>query len=390
MNENPSTPSRRGARTFRAACAVLATVAAAQAAATAWSTRPHEAAELAKTLPEVKKPEVPAKPKAPDPFSPDYHPDDPHPELLGANGEESEAIKLREERLIREGQPAVFVPVPRPKLPAPLDVKITDPAVLEHLEEALYQKSQGDMQGALSHLRVALQKLPDHPRLLYHTAQIYDTIGNPQRALPIWKSLHKLGNGAGDYFALAQDRIANGPQVSHEAEEEKEGRFTIVDLKDEEMSDVTGGQRVKIVAVLKKNTEESVDLRKDMVLATHFFDTVNGKRIARSQVGQPAVQCLSEPLDWKEGTETFSFEYWQPDMTPQEIVKFGRCKYYGCALEVFYREKLQDNAATLPDLLQMARELPVPAPEPESSILDSAPEPGGAAEAGLFPPQLKP
>lgn len=326
------------------------------------------------------------KPKAPDPFSADYRPEDPHPELQGPAGDAP--LNDPGEVLHKPAPPPAMVP--RPKLPAPLDVSITDNEVLQHLDEALYLKSQGDMQGALSHLRATLQKMPDHPKLLYHMAQIYDTIGNPQKALPYWKTLHKLGSGAGDFFVLAQDRIANGAQALHEAEEEKEGRFTIVDLKDEELQDVTGGQRVRIVAVLKKNMEEAVDLQKDMVLATHFFDTVNGRRITRSQVGQPAVECLTAPLDWKDGRETFAFEYWQPDMTPQEIVRYGRCKYYGCALEVFYREKLQDSTATITDLLQMARELPVPAPEPESSILDGAPVPGGAAESGLFPPQLKP
>jgi hypothetical protein len=386
MNENPSASSRRGVRTFRATCVVLATVAVAQAAATAWTTQTHDAA-----LAHAAKESESKTPKALDPFSPDYRPEDPHPELLGPAGD----APLNDPGVIMLNQMQRMVVVPRPKLPAPLDVPITDEKVLQHLDEALYLRGRGDMQGALEQLRAALSRLPDHPKLLYHTAQTYDTMGLANKAVPHWKSLHKLGSGAGDFYVLAQERIANGAQAAHEPEEEKEGKFTILDLKDEESPDVTGGQRVRIVAVLKKNTAEPVDLEKDMVLATHFFDTVNGRRVARSQVNQPAVECLSLPLDWTEGTETFAFDYWQPDMTPQEIVRYGRCKYYGCALEVFFKEKLQDSTATdsaaaTSFLLQMARDLPVPAPEPEPSILDSAPAPGGAAEAGLFPPQLKP
>ena len=42
MTELSTTPSRRGARTFRASCIVLATVAAAQAATSALTSRHAE------------------------------------------------------------------------------------------------------------------------------------------------------------------------------------------------------------------------------------------------------------------------------------------------------------------------------------------------------------
>ncbi len=385
MSESTPSTSRHGARTFRAACAVLATVAAAQAAATAWSSKTREiaqAGDVKSSEPETAERRTQApKTKPTDPFSPDYRPNDPHPELQGPVGEAPEY-----DPALAALQPVITVP--RPKASAPLDVPITDEEVLENLDAALHLKSQGDMHGALVNFRAALTKLPGHPKLLYHTAQTLDTMGLPQKSAPLWKSLHKLGGQAGNYFLLAQDRLANGPQVAPEMEQDHEGLFTVIDLTDERIPDTTGGERVKITAVLKKNTEEVPDLGKDMVLATHFFDSVNGRRIARSQVGQPVVECISLPLDWDGGRETFTFEYWQPDMAPEEILRWGRCRYYGCTLEVFYRERLQDSAATTPELLAMARELPVPAPEPESSILEGAPDPGGAAESGLFPPQM--
>jgi hypothetical protein len=386
MSESSPPTPRRGSRTFRAACAVLATVAAAQAAATAWSSKTREA--LARLEPQNMESGQPRerarteKQPPSDPFSPDFHPQDPHPELTGPAGEAP-----AEDPALAALQPVITIP--RPKAAAPLDVPITDEEVLEHLDAALHLKSQGDMHGALERFRAALKKIPQHPKLLYHAAQTLDTMGLPHKAAPLWKTLHKLGGTAGNYFLLAQDRIANGPQAVAEPEEdEKEGLFTVADLTDEKISDVSGGERVRITAVLQKHTPEPVDLSKDMVLATHFFDSVNGRRIARSQVGQPAVECVSLPLDWEDGKETFTFEYWQPDMTPEEILRWGRCRYYGCTLEVFYRERLQDSAATTQILLALARELPVPAPEPEASILEGAPDPGGGAESGLFPPQL--
>lgn len=386
MTEPAATSSRRGARTFRAACLVLATVAAAQAAATAWSSKPGEV-EIAKSVVPERPPEAP-KPKIIDPFSQDFTPDDPHPEMSAPAGDppsDDPGMALM------RPEPVISIP----KTPAPLDVAITDPEVLTQLDEALHLRSQGDMQGALSRLRVALRKMPDHPKLLYHTGQTLDMMGLHQKADPYWKSLHRLGKGAGDFFALARERMADGPQVIAEPEEEKEGRFTVTDLRDEKVTDISRGERVRFTAVLKKNGNEAIELEKlrdDMVLAIHFFDTVNGRRIARSQVPQPELSCVSEPLDWAEGSETFAFEYWQPDMSPEQILKYGRCRYYGCTLEVLYQNKLQDHTATTPELLQLARELPLPAPEPEESILDSGPVPlpGSQPESGLFPPALKP
>jgi hypothetical protein len=357
-------------------------VAAAQAATTALTSKTAEHAAALKVI------SVPPEaPKVPDPFSPSWSAtDDPHPEMQTPAGDPPPDDPALEK----------LKPVPvmnMIKRVAPLDVPITDEEVLGHLDEGLHLRGQGDILGALTHLRTALNKIPNHPKLLYHTAQILDTMGQPQKAAPLWKSLYQLGPGAGDFYILSQQRMADGPQVLNEPEEEKEGKFTVKDLLEKEVPDATGGERVRFTAVLKKNTAEAVDLRKDMVLAIHFFDTVNGKHIARSQVEQPELSCTSEPLDWDGGTETFSFEYWQPDMTPAQLVKFGRCKYFGCTLEVFYKDKLQDSRATTnPVLLNMAREVPLPPPEPANSLLDSVPAPasGPQPESSLFPPVLKP
>ncbi len=383
MNEPTAKPPRRGARTFRAACLVLASVAAAQAAATAWSSKTMQAADEA---PPVRK--QPERPPA-DPFLAAVGEADPYPEMRLPAGDpppnDPAQVLMRPEPLVS---------VPR-AVAAPLDVPITDEEVLTSLDEALHLRSQGDMQGALTRLRAALNKLPDHPRLLYQTARTMDAMGLTQKADPLWKALRKLGKGAGDFSTLAQDRMSDGPQTTNDEEEEKEGKFTITDLRDEEVSATVDGERVRFTAVLKKNTTEPLSLEKladDMVLAIHFFDSVNGRRIARSQVPQPELHCASVPLDWAEGTETFTFEYWQPAMAPEQKQKYGRCKYYGCALEVIYKNQLQDSLATTPILLQYARELPLPAPEPVDAILDSMPGPGSGhqPDSGLFPPMLKP
>jgi hypothetical protein len=318
---------------------------------------------------------VPAPAAPADPFIVAMTQPDPHPEMQAPAG----AVPPHDPALASM-QPVLSAVRP----PAPLDVPITDQEVLTSLDAALLARSRGDMQGALEALRAALRRLPEHPRLLYQMAQTWDMMVLPQKAEPFWRALHRLGKGAGTFHVLATERLAEGFQQTNEPEEPKEGKFTIKSLYDEEVSDDVQGQLVRFTAVLEKHGTDEVDVEKDMILAIHFFDTVNGRRLARSQVQQPELTCTSLPLNWADGPETFTFEYWQPAMSPAQLVKFGRCRYYGCTLEVYFKNNLQDARATTPELLQSARELPLPAPPPPDSLLDSALPPG--AEPSLFPP----
>jgi hypothetical protein len=84
-------------------------------------------------------------------------------------------------------------------------------------------------------------------------------------------------------------------------------------------------------------------------------------------------------------------------MSPDELQRLGRCRYYGCALEVIYEDKLQDATATTGELLQMARELPLPDRTAPDALLDSGPQPSplvptipGSPENLLFPPAAAP
>jgi hypothetical protein len=278
---------------------------------------------------------------------------------------------------------------------APLDVAITDEAVLAHLDEGLNLRSSGDTNGALAHLRAAAAVLPDHPKVLYHLALTLDTMGLVRKAQPVWESLRALGDGAGDFFVLACDRLRDGVEASAEPEEDREGKFTIGSLDEERVVDA-GGERVRFTAVIRKKSDQPVDMEK-MTLAIHFFDSVNGRSIARSHAMEPVLSCESEPADWADGGETFVFDYWQPSMTPDELQRLGRCRYYGCALEVIYEDKLQDATATTGELLQMARELPLPDRTAPDALLDSGPQPSplvptipGSPENLLFPPATAP
>jgi len=309
-------------------------------------------------------------------------------------------LEAREKALLEALAAGREVPPEAPVVPekpsAPLDTPITDESVLAHLDAGINLRSTGDMQGALQHLRAASAVLPDHPRILYHLALTLDTMGLLRKSQPVWEQLRALGAEAGDLYTIARDRLRDGVPAPQEPEEDKEEKFVIRSLDEERIDEPGGGERLRFSAVLEKKTGEPVHMDR-MTLAIHFFDTVNGRRIARSLAEEAVLSCLSEPVDWKDGTETFGFEYRLAPMTPDEIQRIGRCRYYGCTLEVIYGDRLQDATATTPELLQIARELPLPEAMPSDPVLESGPLPRGAVEPQpgvlpenlLFPPPVR-
>ena len=309
-------------------------------------------------------------------------------------------LEAREKALLEALAAGREVPMEDPVVPekplAPLDTPITDESVLAHLDAGINLRSTGDMQGALQHLRAASAVLPDHPRILYHLALTLDTMGLLRKSQPVWEQLRALGAEAGDLHTIARDRLRDGVPAPQEPEEEREEKFVIRSLDEERIDEPGGGERLRFSAVLEKKTGDPVNMDR-MTLAIHFFDTVNGRRIARSLAEEAVLSCLSEPVDWKDGTETFGFEYRLAPMTPDEIQRIGRCRYYGCTLEVIYEDRLQDATATTPELLQIARELPLPEVVPSDPVLESGPLPRGAVlpqpevlpENLLFPPPVR-
>lgn len=318
----------------------------------------------------------------------------------GSADEQVLLLEAREKALLEALAAGREVPLEDPVVPekaaAPLDTPITDESVLAHLDAGINLRSTGDMQGALQHLRAASAVLPDHPRILYHLALTLDTMGLLRKSQPVWEQLRGLGAEAGDLYTIARDRLRDGVPAPQEPEEDKEEKFVIRSLDEERIDEPGGGERLRFSAVLEKKTGDPVNMDR-MTLAIHFFDTVNGRRIARSLAEEAVLSCLSEPVDWKDGTETFGFEYRLAPMTPDEIQRIGRCRYYGCTLEVIYEDRLQDATATTPELLQIARELPLPEVVPSDPVLESGPLPRGAVlpqpevlpENLLFPPPVR-
>jgi tetratricopeptide (TPR) repeat protein len=383
-------PRSQSSRTFRSACGLLGLIALAQGVAVAVVWQDHlpvvpvvTRGPAGSAVPPVPSPEI--RPVAVDPFSdPAVNPDDPHPELAGPAGLPPLMQDPAEPVLAR---PPVITA-------APLDVPIVEEACLQYLDEGIYLRERGDMQGALKELRSALEFFPSHPKLIYQLALTLDGMSQERKAVEHWRKLRQLGTGAGNYYELAVQRLkesGNLPppeEVVYEGEEGREGRFVVIDVKTERLPGSAQGEVLRIEGRIDRKQPEAADVSK-MEIKLHLFDEVNGQRIDRTTALQPVIEWLEQPVDWVEGGERFAFEYRQAPLSPDELLKLGQRKYYGYAVELRYDgSKLQDLVAEPAMLGDLARELPEGQGAPAGGEQMDFSGPGGLPgqpDAVLFP-----
>ncbi|MES2706490.1 MAG: hypothetical protein V4726_07800 [Verrucomicrobiota bacterium] len=278
-----------------------------------------------------------------------------------------------------------------------LDIPITDEACLQHLDEGIYLRGRGEMQGALVELRAALALNPNHPQLLYQTARTLDMMIQEQKSMVLWEKLRKLGPGAGNCYQLAVARLKELSGVSTaadsgEAEEEKAGRFVLGEVTAERLADTVNGEILRFHTSVKRLQTEPVEVGK-IWIKLHLFDMVNGRHIARTTaVVKAEALWLDQPVDWADGVEKFDFEYRQPPLSADEIMKLGQRKYYGYAVELRYgdegQEKFEDMVAEPRELGNFARELPEETGGPAAGESMDVPAPAaihGQPGGTLFP-----
>jgi len=393
MDPDFQSTNSHGTRAYRVAWGAIAAVALAQGVAVAVAWKDHGAVSKAKAaLPG----EAPASVVAAetDPFSSASPLHDPHPELLNPARQVPQSVDPVEPVLAR----------PFLELAAPLDVPITDEVCLGHLDEGIYMRERGDMVGALGQLRLALEAAPEHPKLLYQLALTLDGMSQERKASEHWRKLRLLGSDAGNYYHLAVERLKEGGSLPppadtvYEAPEVKQGRFVVSDMKVERLPASALGESWIISGRIDRRQAEPAIVG-NIAVKLHLFDEVNGQRIDRFIGEEPPHSWPDALPDWTDGSERFEFVCNRLPLSPDELVKFGRRKYYGYALEIRYgtnsqefkKNELQDLVAEPAFLAEMSQEMPEWSPPsdvaPVGGLMDlrGPGHPPDQPDAVLFP-----
>jgi len=254
-------------------------------------------------------------------------------------------------------------------------------------------RASGNMQGALQALSKAEAAYPEHPRILSQMAATYQEMGVNQTASEYWAEVIALGSAAsGPYFDIA-NRVRNRePLLGSVSEPEPVDRaapselgsvLAIGEVKVDEQPPGDSGQRVSLRIVV-----DSVDggnhVGEDLSLFVFFYDLVNGDQILES-TADTSYLYPTEPYDWEvNGKEEFIVNYNQPKFSEEEIIELGQRQYYGYAIQLYYRDALQDTVVMPAEISRLRLEPPAATAPPGGFPGGARPERIGPENA-LFP-----
>ncbi len=263
---------------------------------------------------------------------------------------------------------------------AQLTVEKIDDPVLERLMAAGEElRAGGNLMGALDAFKQVESALPDHPRVLGELAATYNQLGREADALVHWARIVDLGPvRSGGYYKIANG-VLEGDQVPIAGSTVQQMKIGEVIVKQAEPDDQ--GQKVSLRVIVDANPASSPS-GSDLALAVYFYDIVDGQTIEASTADTSKLYP-TEPYDWAvDGTEEIVVNYHQPVFSEEQARELGERRYYGYAIELYYRDQLQDKV-TMPEEIAALRIQETPEQE------ESAPVFLGPDNA-LFPDPLTP
>ncbi|MBP84848.1 MAG: hypothetical protein CMO61_13470 [Verrucomicrobiales bacterium] len=252
--------------------------------------------------------------------------------------------------------------------------RIEDPILERLVSTGEELRVEGNMVGAIQALRRAEEALPDHPRVLAEMAATLSQMRQDRKADFYWQKLIEMSpTRARDYSIIAQQQLAGG----FSAPTESVGQImSIGEIEVDESSPVAEGQRVSLRIVIDSKPELN-PVGDQLSLLVYFYDRIDGERIDAS-TADTSYLYPTEPYDWQtNGREEIIVNYDQPVFTELQKREQGERRYYGYAIELYYRDQLQDRVTRPEDISRVTI-------EQGAADSDVAPETFGP-ENSLFP-----
>lgn len=257
--------------------------------------------------------------------------------------------------------------------------EIEDPILDRLLAMGAEFRANGNLPKALEHFEQVESSLPNHPRVLAELAASYSQMGMDARADSYWYRILELGPvTSGEFYSIADLQLKKevAPIVGSTSQQMKIGEVIV-----ESSPPSDEGQRVSLRVVIDGDPAQN-PVGEDVSLAVFFYDQVDGERIEASTADSEYLYP-TEPYDWKtDGREEITVNYFQPVFTEEQVRELGTRSYYGYAIELYYRDELQDKV-TKPDEIAALR---LDSAEPPAEPVSTSPGP----ENALFPAPLTP
>lgn len=225
-------------------------------------------------------------------------------------------------------------------------------AILEALlSTGAEHRAKGNAQSAIKNFREVESALPEHPRVLAELAATLSVMRLADKAEGYWERVAEMGVAAGAFGPIAAAQLrgeAPMPEVPGEPEEGSRS-LRIGGIKVQEEAPSPEGQKVNLSVVIEADPVTMPD-GEQMSLIVLFYDRLaNGE--VRPSTADTSYLYPTEPYDWQTGgTETILVNYHQPSFTEVQKLELGERSYHGYAIELYYRDQLQDKVAMPEDI----------------------------------------
>ncbi len=231
---------------------------------------------------------------------------------------------------------------------------LSDDPILERLMSTGAElRASGNMQGALQAFREVETALPDHPRIQAELAATLGRMGLTDKARRYWERIEEAGPVmAGAYFPLA------GQQLRGEAPPVREAGAPVMkigEVRVQEQAPTSEGQKVALRVIVDADPHAR-PLGDDLTLLVYFYDQVAGGEV-KTSTADTSYDYPSAPYDWQtDGTEEIIVKYHQPVFTEEQKRELGERSYYGYAIELYYRDRIQDTVVMPEDITRLRAE----------------------------------
>jgi len=216
-------------------------------------------------------------------------------------------------------------------------------------------RASGNMQGALKAFREVETALPDHPRILSELAATLSQMGLSDKANGYWERVEGAGPVvAGAYFPLAGQQLRGEIPTAPDASAKV---MKIGEVKVEERAPTSEGQMVTLRVVVDADPNAR-PIGDDLTLLVYFYDRITGGEV-KASTADTSYDYPSAPYDWQaDGTEEIVVKYNQPIFTEEQKRELGERSYHGYAIELYYRDQIQDKVAKPDDIARLRLEAP--------------------------------
>ncbi len=210
-------------------------------------------------------------------------------------------------------------------------------------------RESGNTQGALQAFRQVETALPEEPRVLAEIGATLGKMGLKEKADGYWKKIDALGEiGAGPFYPLAA-RSLRGEALAGAGLALSAKTLKIGEVKVEEQAPTSEGQQVGLRVTIDADPSAK-PAGEDLSLIVYFYDRVAGGAVKPS-TADTSYLYPTEPYDWQvDGREVIVVNYLQPIFTEEQKRDLGERSFYGYAVELYYREELQDKVAMPEDI----------------------------------------